>query len=92
MQHYRSPDNSMREYHEIERNWRAAGITPNKQIGFYCGTGWRASEAFFDAYLLGWENAAVFDGGWFEWSLDESNPIEFGEPVNGEGLGRGDRA
>jgi thiosulfate/3-mercaptopyruvate sulfurtransferase len=80
MENYRNPDNSMRVYHEIEENWRAAGITPDKQIGFYCGTGWRASEAFFDAYLLGWEQVAVYDGGWFEWSQDKSNPTEKGIP------------
>ena len=28
---------------------------------------------------MGWENVAVYDGGWFEWSKDpEQNPIEFG--------------
>ena len=92
MEHYRNPDNSMRSHPEIEDNWRAAGITPDKHIGFYCGTGWRASEAFFDAYLMGWEQTAVYDGGWFEWSQDKSNPIERGEPVSGDrGSGGGDR-
>lgn len=77
---YRNADNTMRSYHEIEANWRAAGITGDKRVAFYCGTGWRASEAFFYAYLLGWERAAVYDGGWLEWSRDEANPIETGVP------------
>jgi 3-mercaptopyruvate sulfurtransferase SseA len=81
MQHYRNVDNTMREYHEIEANWRAAGITGNKRVAFYCGTGWRASETFFYAYLLGWERVAVYDGGWFEWSHDAANPIETGIPA-----------
>jgi thiosulfate/3-mercaptopyruvate sulfurtransferase len=80
MQHYRNLDNTMREYHEIQANWREVGITPDKRVAFYCGTGWRASETFFYAYLMGWPNVAVYDGGWFEWSQDESNPIEIGEP------------
>jgi len=80
MQQYRNVDNTMRSYHEIEGNWQAADITPNKRVAFYCGTGWRASEAFFCAYLMGWENIAIYDGGWLEWSQDESNPIETGEP------------
>jgi thiosulfate/3-mercaptopyruvate sulfurtransferase len=80
MQNYRNLDNTMREYHEIEVNWRDAGITPDKQVAFYCGTGWRASETFFYAYLMGWPRVAVYDGGWHEWSQDESNPIEIGEP------------
>ncbi|MEJ2559104.1 MAG: rhodanese-like domain-containing protein, partial [Anaerolineae bacterium] len=50
------------------------------RVAFYCGTGWRASETFFYAHLMGWPHVAVYDGGWFEWSRDESNPIEIGEP------------
>jgi thiosulfate/3-mercaptopyruvate sulfurtransferase len=87
MQHYRNPDNTMRAYHEIQENWRKVGVTPDKRIAFYCGTGWRASEAFFDAYLLGWDNIAVYDGGWLEWSRDESNPIERGGPRIGSRIG-----
>jgi thiosulfate/3-mercaptopyruvate sulfurtransferase len=70
----------MRDYHEIEASWQESGITPDKRIAFYCGTGWRASEAFFCAYLMGWPNIAIYDGGWFEWSQDEANPIESGGP------------
>jgi 3-mercaptopyruvate sulfurtransferase SseA len=80
MQFYRNVDHTMRNYHEIEAGWRDAGITPDKRVAFYCGTGWRASEAFFCAYLMGWEHVAIYDGGWREWSQDESNPIEIGEP------------
>jgi molybdopterin synthase sulfurtransferase len=82
MQHYRNVDNTMRAYPEIAANWEAAGITPEKWVAFYCGTGWRAGETWFYAYLMGWPRIAVYDGGWFEWSRDPiSNPIEVGEPV-----------
>jgi molybdopterin synthase sulfurtransferase len=82
MEHYRNVDNTMRAYPEIAANWGAAGITPEKWVAFYCGTGWRASETWFYAYLMGWPRIAVYDGGWFEWSKDPvSNPIEVGEPV-----------
>jgi thiosulfate/3-mercaptopyruvate sulfurtransferase len=80
MEYYRNPDNTMRNYHEIAANWREWGITPDKRIVFYCGTGWRASEAFFYAYLMGWINISVYDGGWHEWSSDPSSPIESGDP------------
>ncbi|OIJ20882.1 hypothetical protein BKP45_07885 [Anaerobacillus alkalidiazotrophicus] len=82
MEDYRNFDQTMRNYHELASNWADLGITEENQVSFYCGTGWRASEAFFAAYLMGWENISVYDGGWFEWSLDESNPIEVGEPTN----------
>jgi len=80
MENYRNLDHTAREYHEIEKIWAASGITPDKHNSFYCGTGWRASEAFFNAYLMGWPAISVFDGGWFEWSSDESNPYERGVP------------
>ena len=82
MQHYRNVDNTMRAYPEIAANWAEAGITADKRVAFYCGTGWRASETWFYAYLMGWQRIAVYDGGWFEWSQDPiNNPIELGEPV-----------
>ena len=82
MQHYRTIDNTMRPYPEIAANWREAGITPDKHVAFYCGTGWRASETWFYAYLQAWPRISVYDGGWFEWSRDpERNPIEVGEPA-----------
>jgi thiosulfate/3-mercaptopyruvate sulfurtransferase len=81
MQHYRNVDNTMRAYPEIAANWREAGITADKWVAFYCGTGWRASEAWFYAYLQDWRRIAVYDGGWFEWSQDPiNNPIVVGEP------------
>ena len=84
MQHYRNVDNTMREYPEITANWAEAGITADNWVAFYCGTGWRASETWFYAYLQGWERIAVYDVGWFEWSADpEHNPIEIGLPADG---------
>jgi 3-mercaptopyruvate sulfurtransferase SseA len=81
MQHYRNVDNTMRAYPEIAENWAQAGITADKWVAFYCGTGWRASETWFYAYLMGWTRIAVYDGGWFEWSKDPvNNAIETGEP------------
>jgi 3-mercaptopyruvate sulfurtransferase SseA len=81
MQHYRNVDNTMRAYPEIAANWADAGITADKWVAFYCGTGWRASETWFYAFLQDWQRIAVYDGGWFEWSQDPiNNPIEVGEP------------
>jgi thiosulfate/3-mercaptopyruvate sulfurtransferase len=80
MQHYRNLDNTMRPYPEIAANWAQAEVTPSRWVAFYCGTGWRASETWFYAYLMGWPRIAVYDGGWHEWSQDpDNNPIESGE-------------
>ena len=80
MENYRNLDHTTREYDEIAKNWNEAGIDLKKHLAFYCGTGWRGSEAFFNAWLMGLPRVSVFDGGWFEWSNDPDNPYETGVP------------
>ncbi len=80
MENYRNFDHTTREFHEISDIWVSNGITPDKHLAFYCGTGWRGSEAWFNAWLMGWPRVSVYDGGWFEWSSDPVNPIEKGIP------------
>lgn len=77
--------NSMSDYHDaagcmlpgtvIEAMWREQGIHAGLETAFYCGTGWRASLAFFYAWILGWPRISVYDGGWLEWSSDPANPV-----------------
>lgn len=81
MENYRNFDHTMREYQEVAEKWIEEGLTPDKKLAFYCGTGWRGSEAFWNAWLMGWLEVSVYDGGWYEWSSDPKNPIETGEPV-----------
>jgi len=83
MENYRNLDHTTREFGEIAAAWRESGITPDKHNAFYCGTGWRGSEAFFNAWLMGWPRVSVFDGGWLEWSRDDANPVEAGDLANG---------
>lgn len=80
MENYRNTDLTTREYNEISDSWIKNGITPDKHLAFYCGTGWRGSEAWYNAWLMGWPNVSVYDGGWFEWSNDPDNPYETGIP------------
>jgi len=80
MENYRNLDHTTREFHEIEEIWSEVGVVPEKHNAFYCGTGWRGSEAWLNAYLMGWPRVSVFDGGWFEWSNDPENPTETGIP------------
>lgn len=63
---------------EIAQVWKANGITGEKDVVFYCGTGWRASVAFFIAKELGWQKVRLFDGGWYDWSRQHAaNPKKF---------------
>lgn len=78
MENYRNLDHTTLEYKEIAENLKKVGVTPDKYNAFYCGTGWRGSEAWFNAWLMGWPNVSVFDGGWFEWS-NNNLPFETGK-------------
>lgn len=75
MSHFQQPDGRMLDGAAIEALWRAAGVHRAQHNAFYCGTGWRASLAFFYAWVMGWERISVYDGGWYEWSGDPANPV-----------------
>lgn len=55
-------------YKEVVSAWSRKGVTSERQVIFYCGTGWRASEAFWIARVMSWKQISVYDGGWLEWS------------------------
>ena len=75
MSEFHHPDGTMKASSVISGFWNAAGIHSGQQTAFYCGTGWRASLAFFYAWLMNWERISVYDGGWYEWSRDPGNPV-----------------
>ena len=77
MEDFRNVDNTMFNYEMIADRWELWGITPDKEVSFHCGTGWRASETYFYAYALGWEDIHVYDGGWYEWHKIADSPREF---------------
>ncbi len=71
-------DHRLKPLSEISQTWQAAGLNPGKEIVFYCGTGWRASTAFFVAKELVWPQVRLFDGGWYDWSKKHAkNPEKF---------------
>lgn len=72
---FHTPAGLMKPAAEILQLWRSQGIHPGGPVAFYCGTGWRASLAFFYAWLMGWDGISVYDGGWLEWSSDPRNPV-----------------
>jgi thiosulfate/3-mercaptopyruvate sulfurtransferase len=72
---FQDAEGCMRPADEIRALWQACGIHAGQQAAFYCGTGWRASLAFFYAWLMDWKRISVYDGGWCEWSADPANPV-----------------
>ena len=81
MEDFHNPDGTMRSAEDIAAMWKQWNILPDQHVAFYCGTGWRASETFMYARAMGWQNVAVYDGGWYEWSSHPQNPITTGPIV-----------
>lgn len=75
MSDFHHPDGSMRDAAAIRAIWAGAGIHAGRDTAFYCGTGWRASLAFYYAWLMDWPRISVYDGGWCAWSSDPANPV-----------------
>lgn len=87
MEDYRNLDNTMISYEYMKDRWSTMDIDSSDQNAFYCGTGWRASETWFYAYAMGWDNISVYDGGWKEWSEAEKTTAK-GIPASGVPAGK----
>jgi thiosulfate/3-mercaptopyruvate sulfurtransferase len=81
MEAYVNSDNTLVAPVEIETFWTSQGITSDKALSYYCGTGWRSSLAWFYGYMMGYERNYNFDSGWFEWSMGEGSAYDGADPV-----------
>ena len=78
LENYRNIDNTMRNGYEIFDMWEKLGIDSNKELTFFCGSGWRAAEVLFYSEVMGKERNSLYSNGWMEWSEDKNNLIEKG--------------
>ena len=74
---YLDDDGTMRSYTEVLDMWAELGIEAtlasdafDKEVIFYCGSGYRSSLAYLYAYLMGYDNAKNYSDGWEGWSTD----------------------
>jgi len=63
---------------EIKNIFDSHGITPDKNTVFSCVSGCFGTVLYLGARLLDYPKAAVYDGGWIEWS-QKDYPVEGGE-------------
>jgi thiosulfate/3-mercaptopyruvate sulfurtransferase len=61
---------------DLARLWEPLGLTIDQRVITYCGGGVYASFDLFALYLLGHENAALYDASWSEWGADPDRPVE----------------
>ncbi|MGH7411161.1 MAG: sulfurtransferase [Candidatus Methylomirabilis sp.] len=71
------PDNhTFKSAEELQRMFKAAGATPDRETITYCHTGGRSAHDYFVLRLLGYERVKNYDGSWAEWGNSDTLPIE----------------
>lgn len=60
----------------IAGKFKAAGIDPARPVVASCGSGVTACMLALGLYLTGNAEAAVYDGSWAEWGLQDDTPAE----------------
>jgi thiosulfate/3-mercaptopyruvate sulfurtransferase len=70
-------DNTYLGAAEIAQAYEEIGVTSDKEIILYCGTGLLASASWFAlTQVLGFENVKNYDGSWTEYGNADNVPIE----------------
>ena len=80
MEDYLHEDGTVITATEMEKLWADSDISKDNELSFYCGTGWRATVPWLIAYEAGWEGMTVYDGGWYQWQMNNDLPVQVGDP------------
>ena len=75
-------DGTVKDLAGFEEVWEGCDFSLDNDLAFYCGTGWRACPPFLVLYENSFDNVAVFDGGWYEWIMNDDNPVQVGDPAS----------
>ncbi len=61
---------------ELQKEFAALGVTPDKHVIAYCSSGVRSAALYFTLRLIGYDDVALFSGSYDEWVKDPSRPVE----------------
>lgn len=62
---------------ELRARFHSLGVTPDTEVGVYCGSGVSAAHEVLALEVAGF-NAALYAGSWSEWSADPVRPVATG--------------
>lgn len=82
MEDYTNEDGTYVTIADAEKLWEGYDISKENELSFYCGTGWRATIPFLLCYEAGYENINLYDGGWYQWQMNDELPVQVGDPTS----------
>ena len=71
-----TPQGDFKPASELEQMYRAAGVTPDREVITYCQGGYRAAHSYLALRLLGFPRVRNYVGSWKEWGDRLDLPIE----------------
>lgn len=77
---YLDPASLRRPKGDLLAELAARGLTPDKEVVSYCGSGVAASNVYLVLKDLGFERVTIYDGSWDEWSRDPRAGQDVGLP------------
>ncbi|MCA3219191.1 MAG: hypothetical protein ING59_11670 [Burkholderiales bacterium] len=65
---------------QLQSLLKSYGVTPDKEVVTYCGSGIAASDGYLVLRELGFPKLAVYHGSWDDWSRNPANAQQVGLP------------
>lgn len=75
---YVGPDGRFPAADVLRKRFAAAGVTGERSVGAYCGSGVTAAQAVLALHLAGRPDAALYVGSWSNWVADPGRPVASG--------------
>ena len=69
-------DGTFKSAIDLAAMYRAAGITPDREVVTYCQGGYRAAHAYLALRLVGFPHVRNYTGSWKEWGDRDDVPVE----------------
>jgi thiosulfate/3-mercaptopyruvate sulfurtransferase len=71
-----SKDSSaLRNEVELRKLYESIGVTPDRTVVTYCGSGVQATQTYFTLKYLGYAHVRMYDGSFSEWTKANA-PVE----------------
>ncbi|MDK8502425.1 rhodanese-like domain-containing protein [Aerococcus sp. UMB1112A] len=74
---YKNIDDSLPDQTYFSDQLSQHQLDLGQDLTLFCGSaGWGASILYYFAYVYGYTQLSLYEGGWCEWQLDPTNPID----------------